>query len=122
MARLRSAAHFGTTRSGQRYIARCAQSYLPSHKASHVDLTSFCQSLCCGTSLHNGAKLMTTPSSRFGLHSGATRFTSSRKTRNSSTNASCVASVLRSAAVACSRNSCSIASSLRSSCLSFGPM
>ena len=37
MARLRSLAHFGTTRSGQRCIARWAQSYLPSQSASQVD-------------------------------------------------------------------------------------
>src|SRR4051812_43507255 len=29
MARLRSSAHLGITRSGQRCIAKCAQSYLP---------------------------------------------------------------------------------------------
>ena len=81
MARLRSLAHFGTTRSGQRCIARCAQSYLPSQSASHVAFNSFCQALCWGTSRQRGAKLMMTPSSRFGFQSGATRFTSSRNVR-----------------------------------------
>ena len=57
MARLRSVAHLGTTRSGHRCIARCAQSYLPAQRASHVALSSFCQGLCWGTRRQSGAKL-----------------------------------------------------------------
>src|SRR5439155_7877031 len=45
MARLRSVAHFGTTRSGLRCIARCAQSYLPAASSSHLAFSSFCQVL-----------------------------------------------------------------------------
>ena len=44
-----------------------------------------------------GKPLMRTPSSRFGFQSGATRLTSSRKARSSSTSASWTASALRSA-------------------------
>ncbi len=95
MARLRSSAHFGTTRSGQRCMARCAQSYLPMQSASQVDFSSFCHGLCWGTRRQSGAKLMITPSSRSGFQSGATRFTSSRKARNSSTKASCASIALR---------------------------
>jgi hypothetical protein len=45
-------AHLGTTRSGQRCIPRCAQSYLPAASSSHLALSSFCQGLHC--QLQNG--------------------------------------------------------------------
>src|SRR5260370_34329157 len=45
MARLRSVAHLGTTRSGHRCIATWAQSYLPATSSSHLVRSSFCQTL-----------------------------------------------------------------------------
>ena len=57
MARLRSFAHLGTTRSGQRRIARWAQSYFPSQSASQVAFSSFCQDLCWGTSRQSGREV-----------------------------------------------------------------
>ena len=49
-ARVRSrgcgpSAHLGTTRSGQRCIASCAQSYLPAASSSHFFFSSRCQAL-----------------------------------------------------------------------------
>ena len=63
----------------------CAQSYSAPTSSSHFSLSSFCQGLCCGTSRQSGAIANTTPSLSVGFHRGATRFTSSRNVRNSST-------------------------------------
>src|SRR6266849_383579 len=46
IARLRSVAHFGRTRSGHRCIARCTQSCSPSQSASQVAFSSCCHCLC----------------------------------------------------------------------------
>src|SRR3954469_5857678 len=43
IARLRSVAHFGTTRSGQRCIATCDQSYFPATSSFQLLRSSFCQ-------------------------------------------------------------------------------
>ena len=48
MARLRSVAHFGTTRSGHRCIARCAQSYLPAAELVPVGLQLLLPGLVLG--------------------------------------------------------------------------
>ena len=106
MARLRSVAHLGTTRSGQRCIARCAQSYLPATSSSQRLLSSFCQALCGHQAPERRASTSTMPSSRSGSQSGATRRTSSAKARSSSTKASWAAISARCLAVGVGPASC----------------
>jgi hypothetical protein len=119
MAKERSVAHFGTTRSGHRCMARCDQSYSPATSSRH-DSSAFERDCRCGISRWSGAALTTTPSSTAGFHSRAHRSSSTASARSSSTSPSAAAISARVAAVEPSKSLSRASVALRSARVSRG--